>query len=87
MIVKGCLLGLQVSSSSLWRWICKNTHESELQTCEYTQLKDEKDGVLCGHNVDITLDCILQSVINEEIGNKVLIPSDSIIIMTKNKVF
>lgn len=87
MIVKGCLLGLKVSSSSLWRWICKNTHESELQTCEYTQLKDEKDDVLRGHNVDITLDCILQSVINKEIGNKVLIPSDSIIIMTKNKVF
>lgn len=52
VIVKGCLLGLKVSSSSLWHWICKNTHESELQACEYTQLKDEKDGVLCGHNVD-----------------------------------
>lgn len=35
----------------------------------------------------ITLYCILQSVINEEIGNMVLIPSDSIIIMTNNKVF
>lgn len=67
-------------------WICKNTHESELQACEYTQLKDEKDGVLCDHH-GYNIILYLQSVINEEIGNMVLIPSDSIFIMTNNKVF